>query len=105
MFKFIVIAVYALKNEHNQIRGRGGRPYLSDMYIVRIIVATAVWFVTIEKMNSIFFVALYFPPFFPDVLCRYFYCKMNVLFLSDTNLSPVELLHSVCFDQYKPLIV
>lgn len=46
MFKSIVIAVYALKNEHNQIWGvggiRGGHPYLSDMYILKIIVATAV---------------------------------------------------------------
>lgn len=58
----------------------------------------------IEKMNSILLLPYIFP-FFSNVLCRYFYCKMNVLFLSDTNLSPVELLHSVCFDQYKPLIV
>lgn len=60
----------------------------------------------IEKMNSIFLVApLFSLSLFFMFLCRYFYCKMNVLFLSDTTLFPVELLHSVCFDQYKPLIV
>lgn len=57
----------------------------------------------IEKMNSIFSLPYIFP--FSLTFCADIFIVMNVLFLSDTNLSPVELLHSVCFDQYKPLIV
>lgn len=87
----VVIAVYALKNEYNQVWGVGGVRGLSLPFISvnfkEICCHSCVICDCIEKMKSKHFI-LFFCPFWGGgmFLCRYFYCKMNVMFLSDTNL-------------------
>lgn len=83
----------------NTIKSGGGRDqgwvYLSFSYVnfKENCCHSCVICDCIEKMKSkvfSFFFALPFFFFFSffifDVFCRYFYCKMNVMFLSDTNL-------------------
>lgn len=95
--------------------GQGRGLLLHFMSILKRIVATAVWFVTVlKRWKANFFFAS--PSFFSWAFPFHFWCFCAYIFIVKWmfcfyqtlilfELSQVKLLHSVCFDQYKPLIV
>lgn len=78
----VVIAVYALKNEHNQVKGVGdivgGYPYLSVMYILKRFVATAVICDCIKKNEKQTFIFFALPFFLEPVFLFFFFFDVFV---------------------------